>query len=142
METPEWAVMRYSQLREAVNCGFQVQCAIVQGRCCRKFAAAAIGGFEWGRGRRHPGARPDPPGVGKPLPEHLLRPNLWHAEIVYFPLGPALLKAARSRGRATVNGGTVAVGQALGAFELFTGRKAHPARIEVHFGRLNARGDL
>jgi len=79
---------------------------------------------------------------GMPLPEHLLRPDLWVAEIVYFPLETALLKAARSRGCATVDGGTMAVGQAIGAFELFTGLKADPARVEVHFGRLIARGDL
>jgi shikimate dehydrogenase len=77
-----------------------------------------------------------------PLPEDLLRPDLWVAEIVYFPIQTALLKAARARGCATVDGGTMAVGQAIGAFELFTGRKADPARVEVHFRRLIARGDL
>ncbi len=79
---------------------------------------------------------------GLPLPEALLRPDLWVAEIVYFPLETALLKAARARGCATVDGGTMAVGQAVGAFELFTGRQADPARVEVHFRELIARGDL
>ena len=79
---------------------------------------------------------------GMPLPEDLLRPDLWVAEIVYFPIQTALLKAARARGCPTVDGGTMAVGQAIGAFELFTGRKADPARVEVHFRRLIARGDL
>ena len=78
---------------------------------------------------------------GMPLPEQLLRPDLWVAEIVYFPLETALLKAARARGCATVDGGTMAVGQAIGAFELFTGRRADAARVEVHFRRLIARGD-
>ena len=73
---------------------------------------------------------------GMPLPEALLRPGLWVAEIVYFPLETALLKAARERGCATVNGGTMAVGQAIGAFELFTGLKADPERVERHFKRL------
>lgn len=73
---------------------------------------------------------------GLPLPEALLRPELWVAEIVYFPLDTALLKAARARGCATVNGGTMAVGQAIGAFELFTGLKADPARVEAHFKRM------
>ena len=73
---------------------------------------------------------------GLPLPEALLRPGLWVAEIVYFPLETALLKAARARGCATVDGGTMAVGQAIGAFELFTGLKADPARVEAHFRRL------
>ena len=73
---------------------------------------------------------------GLPLPEALLRPDLWVAEIVYFPLDTALLKAARARGCATVHGGTMAVGQAIGAFELFTGLKADPVRVEAHFRRM------
>ena len=73
---------------------------------------------------------------GMPLPEALLRPELWVAEIVYFPLDTALLKAARARGCATVHGGTMAVGQAIGAFELFTGLKADPVRVEAHFRRM------
>ncbi len=78
---------------------------------------------------------------GLPLPEALLRPDLWVAEIVYFPLDTALLKAARARGCPTVNGGTMAVGQAIGAFELFTGLKADPARVEAHFKRMLAERD-
>ncbi|MEO8057668.1 MAG: shikimate dehydrogenase [Burkholderiales bacterium] len=78
---------------------------------------------------------------GLPLPEVLLRAELWVAEIVYFPLDTALLKAARARGCATVNGGTMAVGQAIGAFELFTGLKADPVRVEAHFKRMLAERD-
>lgn len=70
---------------------------------------------------------------GLPLPEALLRPDLWVSEIVYFPLDTALLKAARARGCATVDGGGMAVGQAVGAFELFTGRQADAARVDAHF---------
>ena len=73
---------------------------------------------------------------GLPLPAELLRPELWVAEIVYFPLDTALLRAARAKGCATVDGGTMAVGQAIGAFELFTGRPADAARVEAHFRRL------
>ena len=75
---------------------------------------------------------------GLPLAVELLRPDLWVAEIVYFPLETALLTAARARGCATVDGGTMAVGQAVGAFELFTGLRADPARVEAHFRRLIA----
>lgn len=78
---------------------------------------------------------------GLPLPEQLLRPALWVAEIVYFPLETALLKAARARGCATVHGGTMAVGQAVGAFELFTGLKADPVRVEAHFRQVLAERD-
>jgi shikimate dehydrogenase len=73
---------------------------------------------------------------GLPLPAALLRPELWVSEIVYFPLETALLKAARALGCRAVDGGAMAVGQAIGAFELFTGLKADPARVDAHFRRL------
>ena len=75
---------------------------------------------------------------GLPLPAELLRRELWVAEIVYFPLETALLAAARAAGCRVVDGGTMAVGQALGAFELFTGLQADAARIDAHFRRLVA----
>ncbi|MEY2839619.1 MAG: hypothetical protein RJB60_1918, partial [Pseudomonadota bacterium] len=48
---------------------------------------------------------------GLPLPEELLRPEMWVSEIVYFPLDTALLKVARAKGCRTVDGGGMAVGQ-------------------------------
>jgi len=75
---------------------------------------------------------------GLPLPAALLRPDLWVSEIVYFPLETALLKTARALGCRVVDGGTMAVGQAVGAFELFTGRPADAARVDAHFRRLVA----
>jgi len=75
---------------------------------------------------------------GLPLSPALLRPELWVAEVVYFPLHTALLRAARARGCAVVDGGTMAVGQAIGAFGLFTGLKPDAARVEAHFRRLLA----
>jgi shikimate dehydrogenase len=76
---------------------------------------------------------------GLPLPAALLRPDLWVAEIVYFPFETELLKAARAAGCRTVDGGTMAVGQALGAFRLFTGLAPDPARIGAHFRQLIGR---
>jgi shikimate dehydrogenase len=73
---------------------------------------------------------------GLPLPAALLRPDLWVAEIVYFPLETALLKVARAVGCRCVHGGTMAVGQAIGAFRLFTGLEPDAARIEAHFRSL------
>jgi shikimate dehydrogenase len=73
---------------------------------------------------------------GLPLDASLLHPGLWVAEIVYFPFETALLKAARTLGCRTVDGGTMAVGQALGAFRLFTGCEADPERVGAHFRRL------
>ena len=70
---------------------------------------------------------------GLPLDAGLLRPGLWVAEIVYFPLETALLKAARAAGCPVSDGGGMAVGQAVRAFELFTGRTADATRVRGHF---------
>lgn len=70
---------------------------------------------------------------GLPLDAGLLRPALWLTEVVYFPLETALLKAARALGCPVSDGGGMAVGQAVGAFELFTGRQADAARMRAHF---------
>jgi shikimate dehydrogenase len=57
---------------------------------------------------------------------------------VYFPFETELLKAARRVGCAALDGGGMAVGQALGAFRLFTGREADATRVERHFRQLVA----
>jgi shikimate dehydrogenase len=77
---------------------------------------------------------------GLPLPEALLRPALWVSEIVYVPLETPLLAAARRAGCRTVDGGHMNVGQAIGAFRLFTGCDADAARMEAHFRRLVSQG--
>jgi shikimate dehydrogenase len=58
---------------------------------------------------------------GLPLDPALLRPPLWVAEVVYRPLETELLRAARAAGCPTVDGGGMAVFQAVDAFRLFTG---------------------
>ena len=73
---------------------------------------------------------------GLPLPTDLLHPRLWVNEIVYFPLDTALLQAARARGCITADGGWMAVGQAVGAFRLFTGIEPDAARMGAHLRRL------
>ncbi|UIJ72648.1 shikimate dehydrogenase [Aurantimonas sp. HBX-1] len=75
---------------------------------------------------------------GLPLPETLLRPDLWVSEIVYFPLDTALLQAARRRGCRVSDGGGMAVFQAAGAFRLFTGLEADACRMLTHFAELQA----
>jgi shikimate dehydrogenase len=75
---------------------------------------------------------------GLPLPAHLLRRELWISEIVYFPLETALLKAARAAGCAVCDGGTMAVGQAVGAFRLFCGLEPDAERMRRHFLQLIA----
>lgn len=73
---------------------------------------------------------------GLPLAAALLQPSLWVSEIVYFPIDTALLKAARAAGCRTMDGGAMAVGQAVGAFELFTGLQADAERMGRHFRQL------
>jgi shikimate dehydrogenase len=73
---------------------------------------------------------------GLPLPEEALRPQLWVSEVVYMPLETPLLKAARRIGCQTADGGHMNVGQALGAFRLFTGLEADAARMDAHFREL------
>jgi shikimate dehydrogenase len=70
---------------------------------------------------------------GMPFPAHLLRPELWVADIVYFPLETELLREARARGCRTMAGGGMAVFQAVAAFRLFTGREPDSERMLKHF---------
>jgi quinate/shikimate dehydrogenase (NAD+) len=70
---------------------------------------------------------------GLAVPSELLRPNLWVADIVYFPLETELLRQARNRGCRTMSGGGMAVFQAVGAFRLFTGKEPDATRMLRHF---------
>ena len=70
---------------------------------------------------------------GTPLPPGLLHAGLWVAEIIYFPLETELLKHARALGCRTLDGGTMAVFQAVKAFELFSGQIADAERMQGHF---------
>jgi shikimate dehydrogenase len=63
----------------------------------------------------------------------LLRPDLWVAEIVYFPQETPLLRAARAIGCRTLDGTGMAVGQAVEAFRLFTGLEPDAARMREAF---------
>ncbi|AXK53960.1 MULTISPECIES: shikimate dehydrogenase [Pseudomonas] len=74
---------------------------------------------------------------GTPVPVELLRAELWVAEIVYFPLETELLRNARALGCRTLDGGTMAVFQAVKAFELFSGQSADPQRMLAHFHSMN-----
>jgi shikimate dehydrogenase len=72
---------------------------------------------------------------GMPFSAELLRSSLWVSEVVYVPLETELLRAARRAGCAVMDGGHMTVGQALGAFKLFTGLDADPVRMDAHFRR-------
>jgi shikimate dehydrogenase len=70
---------------------------------------------------------------GMPVPVELLRAQLWVAEIVYFPLETELLRNARALGCRTLDGGNMAVFQAVKAFELFSGVVPDAQRMLAHF---------
>lgn len=74
---------------------------------------------------------------GTPLPVELLHARLWVAEIIYFPLETALLRHARELGCRTLDGGNMAVFQAVKAFELISGRVADASRMQAHFASMD-----
>jgi shikimate dehydrogenase len=76
---------------------------------------------------------------GLPLPAELLSPQLWVAEIVYFPLETQLLGEARARRCRAMPGSGMAVFQAVESFRLFSGRTADAERMLAHFAELTAR---
>lgn len=81
----------------------------------------------------YPGMAFDPRQIGA---------GAWVADIVYFPLETALTRAARACGLRVMNGGAMALYQAVAAFELLTGRKADAARMQASFeGLMAARED-
>jgi shikimate dehydrogenase len=76
---------------------------------------------------------------GLPLPARLLRSQHWVVEIVYFPIETDLLRVARSLGCRTLDGGGMAIYQAVGAFQLFTGIAPDAERMARHFDQLARR---
>ncbi|MFY0409577.1 shikimate dehydrogenase [Solicola sp. PLA-1-18] len=76
------------------------------------------------------------PGVS--VPARLVDERLWVSDVVYFPLETELVRLARERGCRVVTGGGMAVQQAVGAFEHFTGRAPDGDRMARHFAELTA----
>ena len=75
---------------------------------------------------------------GLPLPADLLRADLWVADIVYRPLETELVRTARETGCRVLDGGGMAVFQAVDAFRLFTGVEPDADRMLAHFAELVA----
>lgn len=73
---------------------------------------------------------------GLPFPAALLDPGLWVAEVVYRPLETELLRTARAAGCAVLDGGGMAVFQAVDAFRLFTGREPDSVRMLADIAEL------
>jgi shikimate dehydrogenase len=72
---------------------------------------------------------------GMPVDPSLLHSGLWVADVIYRPLETELIKAARGKGCAVLDGGRMVVGQAAAAFELFTGITADAERMLASFRR-------
>lgn len=77
---------------------------------------------------------------GLPLDPDLLRSTQWVADVVYRPVETELVKAAAAKGCRVLDGGHMAVGQAVDAFALITGTVPDPARMRQHFLELIAQG--
>ena len=60
------------------------------------------------------------PNRDSPIPDHLLRADLWVADAVYYPLWTPLLLAAKAKGARIMSGRVLAIMQACDAFLLFT----------------------
>ncbi len=75
---------------------------------------------------------------GTPIPTGALAVRHWVVDIVYFPLETAFLAAARAAGCRVLSGAGMAVHQAAGAFELFTGVAADAERMRATFDGFDA----
>lgn len=62
-----------------------------------------------------------------------LRADAWVAEVVYLPLETELVKAARARGHRVLDGGLMAVGQAVDSIRIITGLEPDAERMREHF---------
>lgn len=70
---------------------------------------------------------------GSPLPAEFIKPSMWVADIIYFPLETELLRTARQKGCRVLPGSGMAVFQAVRAFEHFTGLVPDISRMEEAF---------
>jgi shikimate dehydrogenase len=78
--------------------------------------------------------------AGVPLDPSVIRPRQWVADIIYRPIQTELLRAAADKGCRVLDGGHMAVGQAVDAFRLITGREPHAGRMREHFLTLLRQG--
>jgi shikimate dehydrogenase len=114
---------------------------------CERFGAGRAAGEDLSRLAEHVTAadglvHATPTGMaahpGLPIPAELLRADLWVADIVYRPLETALVRTAREAGCRVLDGGGMAVFQAVDAFRLFTGVEPDADRMLAHFAELVA----
>jgi shikimate dehydrogenase len=71
---------------------------------------------------------------GLPFDPALLAQQQWLADIIYFPQETELVEKAKARGVRAIGGSAMAVHQAAGAFEIFTGHTPDANRMLADFG--------
>ncbi|WP_298822720.1 shikimate dehydrogenase [uncultured Roseibium sp.] len=79
---------------------------------------------------------------GQPFNLPAFNPSAWVADIVYRPLETELVCAARRQGRQVLNGGAMALNQAIHTFKLLTDRQPDTSRMKSVFASLLAQQDL
>lgn len=70
---------------------------------------------------------------GSPIDTEWLDGTQWVAEVIYLPIDTELIIAARAAGCRVLDGGHMAVGQAVDAFRLITDIEPDRARMRAHF---------
>jgi shikimate dehydrogenase len=75
---------------------------------------------------------------GLPFAVSALAPAAWVAEVVYVPLRTELVQQAEAAGHRVLDGGRMAVGQAVDSIRLITGIEPDPVRMRAHFLELIA----
>lgn len=73
------------------------------------------------------------PNRDTPVPDSLLRSDLWVSDAVYFPLWTPLLNAAKAKGAQVMTGRDLNIYQAVAAFELFTGLTPSTTEMGIAF---------
>ena len=73
---------------------------------------------------------------GAPIDVGLLRADSWVADVVYRPVRTQLIIAAQARGLDTLDGGGMALGQAVDSLRLITGVEPDAERMRAHLSRL------
>ena len=78
---------------------------------------------------------------GLPVDPALLLKSQWVADVIYFPIETELLRQARRIGCCAINGGGMAVFQAVEAFRLISGHEAVAGRMQAHFEEMSGSPD-
>lgn len=73
---------------------------------------------------------------GLPFDPALMQEGQWLADIIYFPQETELVEHAKALGIRAIGGSSMAVHQAAGAFEIFTGHSPDTNRMLSDFGTI------